>query len=143
MELTLTAGWVIVLFLALIVVTILSMFLPLFNKGKLVKNPIMFAIVQLYTIITSILLIIYVYQTSGSILGYVLGIIYIVASIGAIVIKKTNFLVARILTAVLIVLSLLTFWYPEYYQVFIFVPIIAIATWYALMKTKLIEKFRR
>ena len=143
MNFTLTAGWVIVLFLALIVITIGAIFLPLFNKGKLVKNPIIFAINQLYTIITSILLIAYVFQTNGNILGYALGIIYIVGSIGAIVIKKTNFLVARILTVILIVLSLLTFWYPEYYQGFIFIPIIAIATWIVLMKTKLIDKIRR
>ena len=134
-------GLALVIFLVLSLLKIVLIVISLIKGGTLVKNPIIFAGIQLYTIITSILIIIF--RADGNILGYIIGVIYIIVAIGTIYIKKTNFFISRILTVALIVLSFLTFWYNEAFHIFILIPIITVVIWVILVKTKLIDKFRR
>ena len=127
-----TLGLALVIFLALTVLKIALIFLVLFNKGMLVKNPIIFALTQLYTIITAILIL--MIRANGNIFGYILGIIYIAGSICAIIIKKNYERIARILTVTLIALSFLTFWYTEYFYLFIVIPIVAVVIYFIILK---------
>jgi hypothetical protein len=127
-------GKALVIFLALSILTIVLICITLIKKGSLVKNPVVFAGIQLYTIITSILILIF--RADGNILGYILGVIYIVTAIGVVYIMKTQFFIARMVTVSLIVLSFLSFWYNESFHIFIVIPIIAVVAGIILLKIK-------
>lgn len=127
-------GKALVIFLALSILTIVLICITLIKKGSLVKNPVVFAGIQLYTIITSILILIF--RADGNILGYILGVIYIVTAIGVVYIMKTQFFIARMVTVSLIVLSFLSFWYNESFHIFIVIPIIAVVAGMILLKIK-------
>lgn len=104
-------GIALVIFLVLLLINIGIIVITFIKGGKLVKKDIAFAATQLYTVIISIILL--AIRTEGKAIGYLIGILFILCSIGVIFLKRIDFLLARILSVVVLVLSNISFWYNE------------------------------
>lgn len=104
-------GIALIIFFVLLLVNIGIIVVTFIKGGKLVKKDSAFIATQLYTLISSILLIIY--RADGRIIGYIIGVFFIMCSIGVIWLKKIDFLLARILSVVVLLFANLAFWYNE------------------------------
>ena len=100
-----------IIFVALMLFNIALIFLNFFRGGKIVKNNTVFFSVEAIVIFFSILLLIY--RTEGKLVGYLVGVIYILTAIAAIILKSKDFFLARVLTVEALCLVNVAFWYTE------------------------------
>ncbi|MDD5793960.1 hypothetical protein ACTNDG_01815 [Clostridium sp. HCP1S3_B4] len=110
MEVKMSMGILVAVFLVYMVITALVIFLSLFRKGKLISNPILFALTQSYTVIHTVLR----FTTTGIHVNEIIGKGFaVILAIGAFVcaylnIKKNPW--AGRISTILIVLSVINVW---------------------------------
>ncbi|MCI5727584.1 MAG: hypothetical protein MR274_08770 [Clostridium sp.] len=112
----------IVLLIATIFIPILLFVLLFIKSGKFVKKPVGFGIVQAYSVIACVLMLI-VRSERVNFAGVILGFLTIFVTVGTAFVKKYDFFVARLANAILVVFSTLAFWYTEWHVVMLFIII--------------------
>ena len=118
-------GEALIIFIGLIIINIALIFVNLFKKGILVKNIVVFSIVQGYTLLVAILLLIY--QADGRISGYIIGSLFILVSIACMVLRKTKFDLVRFISAESVFLVYLSFWYYDKFVLIFIISLIVYA----------------
>lgn len=118
-------GEALIIFIGLIIINIALIFVNLFKKGILVKNIVVFSIVQGYTLLVAILLLIY--QADGRISGYIIGSLFILVSIACMVLRKTKFDLVRFISAESVFLVYLSFWYYDKFVLLFIISLIVYA----------------
>ena len=113
-----------IIFLAYIIINGLLIFFLLYKQGKFVEKGVSFVAVQIYPILVSILLL--MYRTNGYLMGYLIGVLFIVTSIISIFIKKTDSFLSRVLSVLTIILVNISFWYNEYHVALFGISLIAV-----------------
>lgn len=110
MQVQMSLGILIAVFAAYMVITAAVIFLSLFKKGKLISNPILFALAQSYIVIHSILR----FTTTSVHINEIVGRAFaVILGLGAFVcaylnIKKNPW--AGRISTILIVLSIINVW---------------------------------
>ncbi|NLK94807.1 MAG: hypothetical protein GX275_06410 [Clostridiales bacterium] len=102
-------GFLLILYLAMVFLPVILIFLLLFKKGRFVKNTFVFAAVQLCTLLYSILTLTSVGK--DSFIGILLSCLCILGCIASVILKKFNYLYARLLSIILIIVSFAVFFY--------------------------------
>ncbi|WP_122638605.1 hypothetical protein [Romboutsia sp. Marseille-P6047] len=99
-------GELFIIFLAVIILDIISVIMLFSKKGKFVKDSILMYIISIYGLILA-----YIQYTSGpsnDILTKVLSLFYVVCFIGSLILKKNNFYLSRLLLGFSLICSTIT-----------------------------------
>lgn len=130
-------GEALIIFLGLLILNIMFVFVNLFKKGELVKNILLFGFVQVYIIAMSIF-IFYENRKEGNILTYIIGTLFIIAAIAAVVLRSINFKLARYISAESVILTYTSYWYSENHLVLLIISLLvyAITVGYLVYKDK-------
>lgn len=98
-----------IIFICLAIGVLGSIWLLFYKNGEIAKKNAVFVGIQLYTIFISILYI--TSLPSNYVFNRVVGFIVILLSIGTIAIKKKDFKLARIVSSVLMLISIILLFY--------------------------------
>lgn len=110
MQFQMSAGILVAVFISYMVITALVIFLSLFKKGKLISNPILFALAQSYIVIHTVLR----FTTTSIHINEIVGRIFaVLLALGAFAcaylnIKKSPW--AGRISSILIILSIINVW---------------------------------